>query len=60
MRIVVLDPESSEPTWGPLVEAVVLEVPDNATDDDVIARLGEVPLFEWVPIEMSVDTEEVL
>lgn len=35
MRIVVLDPSSSDPAWGPLDEAVVMDVIDP--DDPELA-----------------------
>lgn len=41
MRIVVLDPHSSDPTWGLAEEAVLVEVPINAGMWEIVNILRE-------------------
>lgn len=41
MRIVVLDPESTDPTWMPFEDSIILTVPDDADDAEIAERIRE-------------------
>lgn len=58
-RIIVIDPESTDPTWGSLEEARVVEVPSNWDGDNLrdIIRTSSaaggvlVPLLQPEPVK---------
>jgi len=41
MKIVILDPRSTDPTWAPVDSTITIDVADDVTDEDVVDIIHE-------------------